>query len=378
MVIAANTSWYLANFRAATFRLLIEQGWEVHAVAPDDKYRDTLESFGASFHEVNLERRGLGLLSAMNSMLSFFRLYRDLNPDVTHHFTIKVVILGGIAARLNHVSGIVSAISGLGIAFDGASRIRGWMGSLGLRLGIRRGEPVVFQNPEDRSFLVKRGLVDEQDGVLIRGSGVDPEEFAPDPDQEPGEGLTLFTACRMLWPKGIRELLQAVQICRERGHDIRVRLLGEPDPGNPDAIPREWLASQDELEHVHWIGFQDDVRPALRRADVVVAPTYYPEGLPRMLLEGAAMGKALIATDIPGCREIVIPGETGILVRVRDPEDLAAAIIRLSADSTLCARYGKAARQRVIAEFSEDHVAEATLLCYERALGIRSRCTSAT
>ena len=366
-MIAANTSWYLSNFRAATIRLLVERGWDVHVIAPDVDYQEVLEGFGARFHQIRLKRRGLDPFSALGSLIALYQLYRRVRPSVIHNFTIKMVVLGGLAGRLARVNRIVSAISGLGTAFHGGSALLKRLGFIGLSLGIRPGNPVVFQNPEDHDFLIEHGIVRPTDAFLIRGSGVDPELFSPPPAAPDNGTVILYTACRMLWAKGIRELMESVALCRQKDLDVRLRLLGEPDPGNPDSIPLWWLEQQADKSYIDWLGFQENVRPYLLDADIVVTPSY-SEGLPKMLLEGAAMGKPLIASDIPGCREIVHHGETGFLVTPRDRDTLAEAIATLAESSSLRGSMGREARRLVVSEFTESRVAQATVDCYEKVL----------
>jgi glycosyltransferase involved in cell wall biosynthesis len=359
IVLVSNTSWYLYNFRADTMRALMERGWEVVAVAPDDEYRAKLESLGASFRQWCFDRRSKSPWHAVGPFVRLLGVYREIRPDVVHHFTIKPVILGGIAARILRIPGIVQSVTGLGHAFAGSGPLER-LALLSYKVALGGRALTIFQNSEDMERILASGVTRRARAILIRGSGVDVGLYddAPRPFSKPT--ITFLMACRMLWPKGVREFVEASDIVAGACPECRFVLLGDADPGAPDTVPREWLAGASGRTHLTWPGFQDDVRPYVAEADAVVLPSYYNEGLPKSLLEGAAAGRPLIAADNRGSREIVRPGETGLLVRPGSPGELAAAMLRLVHDPETARRLGRRARELVADEFSRERVVRAT------------------
>jgi glycosyltransferase involved in cell wall biosynthesis len=372
IALVSNTSWYLWNFRGDTIRALASLGSDVITIAPEEEYRPQLEELGARHVVWEFDRRSTSPLANLGAFLRLRSLYGRLSPDVVHHFTIKPVILGGVAARFARVPGIVQSVPGLGHAFSESNTLH-VQALTGYRFALAGRARTIFQNAEDMERLVGSGVASADRSVLVRGSGVDVERLGAVPlpaAAAPGAGsgrpraVTFLMACRMLWTKGVREFVEAAAVLRGSGVDARFILLGDPDAGNPDAVPREWLASLAETGDVEWRGFHQDITPHLAIADVVVLPSFYGEGVPRSLLEGGAAARALITTDTPGCRDVVADGETGLLVPVRDAQALARAMERLARDLELRRRLGEAARERVRAEFSSARVVEETLAVY--------------
>ena len=366
IILASNTSWYLDNFRGEMMRRLVENGWEVHAAAPDDEYRRELERLGVRFELWPLSRRSLSPIANALAFLRVLRLYRRLRPDIVHHFTIKPVILGGIAARLTGVPAIVQSVTGLGHAFSGPAPLR--MIALTLyRLALGGRALTIFQNIDDMQTILTAGVTVSRRCRLIRGSGVDVRRFAGIPAPPDGAPVTFLMASRMLWAKGVREFVEAASIVRERVPDTRFLLIGDPDEGSPDAIPRTWLEALSDSSVVEWKPFTKDIDPTLAEAHVVVLPSYR-EGLSRSLLEGAAAGRPLVATNAPGCREIAIDGVTGRTVPVGDAGALSTAMIALATDSETACVMGSRGRELAVERFSLDRVINETIAAYEDAL----------
>lgn len=366
-VICSNSSWYLSNFRSETIRALLEDGWEVVALAPEAEFAAELEALGASFRQVRMSRRSLSPLSNVGSFFSFYRLYRELRPDLVHHFTIKPVILGGIAARLARVRAIVQAVTGLGTAFTG-SRLLRYPALLGFRLALGGGALTIFQNPEDRSTLVEAGVVQPDRAILIRGSGVDLDRFAA-PQRRERDQVTFVMACRMLWSKGVREFVESGDRVAAAHPEARFVLIGAADAESREGVPATWLEEATATRpHLDWLGFVGDIAPILREADVMVLPSYYGEGVPKSLLEGAAAGLPLVSTDMPGCREVVAHEKTGLVVAPRDVSALAGAMDRLLAEPSLRARCGAEARRMVERDFAVEAVVQRTMDCYRSLL----------
>ncbi len=366
IILASNTSWYLDNFRGEMMRRLVERGWEVYATAPDDEYRRELEKLGVRFELWPLSRRSLAPVANALAFLRILRLYRRLRPDIVHHFTIKPVILGGIAARLTRVPAIVQSVTGLGHAFSGPAPLR--MIALTLyRLALGGRALTIFQNVDDMQTILAAGVTVRARCRLIRGSGIDTQRFGSIPPPSRERPVTFLMASRMLWAKGVREFVEAASIVHGREPDTRFLLVGDPDEGSPDAIPHEWLEALSESSPVEWRPFAKEIEPTLAEAHVVVLPSYR-EGLSRSLLEGAAAGRPLIATDAPGCREIAVDGVTGRTVPVGDTEALAEAMNAFAADYEHVRVMGARGRELVTGSFSLDRVIDDTVTAYEDAL----------
>jgi len=367
----ANTGWYLYNHRLSLARAAQEAGYEVILVSPPDRYVQHLRDAGFEWHQLTLDRRGVNPLREAAAINRIRKLYRTLRPDVVHHFTIKPVIYGSIAARLVGVAGIVNSITGLGYVFiheeERRSPLRGIAQALYRQALDADNVRVIFQNPVDRSTFLKRGLVREASTSLIRGSGVDIHRFSPRPEAE-GDPLAVYVG-RMLWDKGVEELVEAGRQLKVRGVAGKIVLVGEPDAGNPASIPEESLRAWEAEGAVEWWGRREDMPDVYAAGHVIVLPSY-SEGLPRTLIEAAACGKPMIATDIPGCREVVTGGVHGLLVPVGDATALADAVERLFEDANLRRAMGAAARQKAIDEFADTLVAEKTLMVYQTLVAV--------
>ncbi len=366
IILVSNTSWYLYNFRAALIEELVTHGWSVFTLAPDDEYGSELAALGSEFSVWRLDRKSVSPLGHVGAFLRLLSTYRRIRPHVVHHFTIKPVILGGIAARLLRIPGIVQSVTGLGHAFsDESSLARQALNGYRLALGGRA--VTVFQNEDDMSQIIESGVTTNERCVLIRGSGVDVERFSAIPLPQSDGRVTFLMACRMLWAKGVREYVEAARTLHESNPNLRFLLVGDSDEGSPDAVPHEWLKELEGDGSVEWRGLQPDIRDSLAEAHVVVLPSYR-EGLPKSLLEGAAAGRPLIATNVPGCRDVTIEGRTGILVEPRDAAGLATAMRALAGNPGLRRALGNGARDLVRERFASEIIIGQTLELYERIL----------
>jgi glycosyltransferase involved in cell wall biosynthesis len=303
-------------------------------------------------------------------LLALFRLYRGLKPDLVHHITHKPVLYGSLAARLVGVPAVVNAISGLGYAFvaEGwrADRRRQLMMTL-YRMALRHPRMrVIFQNREDVALFEAAGVVRADQVVLIPGSGVDLSRFKPSPEPE-GTPVVVLPA-RMLWDKGVGDFVAAARLLRQRGVVFRALLAGESDPGNPRSIPRDQLAGWAAEGAVEWDGYRDDMARVLADCHVVCLPSSYREGVPKALLEAAAAGRPIVTTDVPGCRDVVTPGENGLLVPPRNPAALAEALEMLIASPALRVRFGSRGRARAERDFGDAAVVTTTLRVYHALL----------
>lgn len=350
-------------------------GMDVHIATPADDASPKIGAYGLSFHPITMSRSGVNPLREAQTIAAIVRLLRLVKPDIVHTVTIKPVLYGGFAARLVRQPAVVSAIPGLGSVFTAhgflaqcARRIIAAMYAHALR---QRRVKVIFQNPEDLGRFVDGNIVAPSDSVLIRGSGIDLQYFRASP-LPAGVPVVLF-ASRMLRAKGVEEFVGAAERLKYKGVVARFVLVGEPDEGNPWCIPRTTLDAWHRSGVVEWWGRRDDMPDVFSQSYVFCLPSYYGEGLPKVLLEAAACARPLVATDIPGCREIARPGVNGILVRPRDVNTLADAILTLIENRPMAVAMGRCSREIAEQEFGIERVADDTLKVYEELLGNNGR-----
>ena len=365
----ANTDWYLYNFRLPLAKALRAQGYELILLSPPGDYAGLLIQEGFRWIGFPFSRKGLNPLSELATLWRLIRLYRSERPDLAHHFTIKCVLYGGIAGRLSRVRATVSSVTGLGHVFTTDSwrnRLLRPLVSLVYRFVFGRSQ-IIFQNPDDRSEFVRLALVDPTRSHLIRGSGVDTNYFCPPAEGRGAGAITVLMVGRLLREKGVREFVEAAAIVRKRLPEARFLLAGDTDPGNPSSIDAKLIAEWQSKGDVSFLGHRSDVRDLMRAADLAVLPSYR-EGMPRSLLEAAACGLPLVATDVPGCREIVSNKVNGLLVPPLDSRLLAEAIIELLVDRERRTAMGKRSRALACELFSQDRVIREMMDVYVRAL----------
>lgn len=357
VVVSANMAWNLTNFRAGLIRALIEDGYRIVAVVPPDtRQQNILTAMGCTFWPIDIDAKGLSPYRDFRTFLAYLRLFRQTNPTAFLGWTIKPNIYGAIAARFCGVPSILN-VSGLGTAFireSTVTRIVSWL----YRVAFRRAQTVFFQNSSDRDLFVSRGLVAQEKTHLLAGSGIDLSRFPSAQSADRPHGRFIMIA-RLLADKGVREYIAAAKLVRSDFPDAQFVLAGFLDVANRTAITR---AEVDRWVCEGIIEYQppvDDIRPLVASADCVVLPSYR-EGTSRILLEAAAMGRPVIATDVPGCREVVESGRTGFLCAVRDACDLADAMRQLlRMDDEGWRAMGAAGRRKVRKEFAESDIIDA-------------------
>jgi glycosyltransferase involved in cell wall biosynthesis len=345
VLFVVNVDWFFMSHRLPIAQEALRRGHEVHIATALTGRRAELEAAGLVVHALALSRSADSLSDAWRTMRQFLRVYRLVRPDLVHLVTIKPVLLGGLMARLARVPAVVSAVSGLGFAFAA----RGWWAAARRRLlaGLYRlaldcrNQKVIFQNPDDRAVLTKLARLAENRVVTIRGSGADLSRFTYVP--WPAGPPVVVLAARMLADKGVREFAQAAQELHRRGIDARFCLVGSTDPDNPASLTEAELQQLARLGNVEVWGQRNDMPEVLQAARLVVLPSYR-EGLPKILIEAQACGRAVVTTDVPGCRDAIDPGVTGLLVPAQDHLALADAMELLLRDPQRCAAMGQAAR----------------------------------
>jgi glycosyltransferase involved in cell wall biosynthesis len=369
IVLSANSDWNIANFRPGLICALRGAGYDPVVIAPQDPAADDrMRELDVERIPIRIDRSGLNPVADLRLLADYRRLLGRIQPAAYLGFTIKPNIYGSMAAATLGIPAIPN-VSGLGTAFIRRGVLQSIVTAL-YRLGFSKAPAVFFQNDEDRSLFVGRRIVRAKQSRVLPGSGVDLSRFAP---AAPNDGPPVFLlVARLLRDKGVIEFVQAARSLA--GHGMRFQLLGPIDEGNRTAIGRLELERWVEEGVIEYLGVTDDVRPFLAAATAVVLPSYR-EGMPRSLLEAAAMGRPLIAADVPGCRDVVEDGVNGYLCTVRDPVSLASAMRRLAAlPPTDRIAMGEAARSKVQEQFSEELVIGAYL---EVLAGFKSGRTEA-
>lgn len=357
ILICLNAAWNLYNFRSGLICALVAQGYEVVAVAPNDAYAARLTELGCRFVALPMDNQGTHPGRDAWLLLRFWHLFRQERPNIYLGYTVKPNIYGSLVA---HVLGIpvINNIAGLGAVFIKD----GWLVRLvrGLyRLALRPATKVFFQNDDDRQLFIAGDLVRAEVADLLPGSGIDLARFPMTPLNDTNTEIRKFRfllIARMLRDKGVGEYVAAAKLIRQRWPHVECSLLGFLDVQNPAAISRAQMEKWVAEGHVNYLGVSDDVRAEIIAADCVVLPSYR-EGTPRTLLEAAAMGRPIIATDAAGCREVVDDGKNGLLCKVRDVEDLAAKMEQmLSLTHEQRVEMGGHGRKKMEAEFDEQIV----------------------
>jgi len=334
--------------------------------ADGDGFESKIKGLGVSFRPLPIDKKGINPWADVKLFWTLYRWYCEERPDVVHHFTIKPVIYGSIAACLAGVPRIVNTVTGLGYVFmeedlTWLRRLVEWQ----YRIALACAHFTFFQNADDLAYFVARRLVPRRKAGLLPGSGVDRTFFTPTSttSRSPEAPVTFLMVARLLREKGLLEFVEAARLVKRDFPTARFQLLGRRDERNPTVVSASELDRWQGEGVLTWLGDASDVRPIMAQADVVVLPSYR-EGTPRSLLEAAAMGKPIITTQTVGCREVVEDGVNGLLVPVKDSKALAEAMIRLIQDPSLRERMGKAGRVKVEREFDEQMVIEKVLDVY--------------
>jgi glycosyltransferase involved in cell wall biosynthesis len=327
IIISINASWNVVNFRAGLVRALQASGYDVVALAPADEFSSRFADMGVAFEPIKMDARGTSPFNDALLLGRYYRALKRIRPDVYLGYTAKPNIYGSLAAGALGIP-VINNVAGLGVAFLS----RNWLNLLIRNLykaAFRRSAHVFFQNPDDMALFRSAGLVDPTKTSLLPGSGIDLDRFRPGTARSEAATVTLLMVTRLLWAKGVGEFVESARQLRDSHPQARFQIAGIIDDERREGVPRAELKRWQENGLVEYLGALDDVRPALRAADCVVLPSYYPEGTPRSLLEAAAMAKPLITCDVPGCREVVRDGVNGFLCEPQDAASLAVSIRRM-------------------------------------------------
>ena len=360
ITLVCNTAWAIYTYRRGLLRMLIERGVEVSVIAPRDRTFEPLEEMGCRCVELPVASKGTNPRDDLKTLAALYREYRATRPHMVFHYTIKPNIFGSIAAKLAGVPSI-AVTTGLGYVFIQKSRTASVAKRL-YRFAFRFPREVWFLNQDDRqAFIDQNLLVHPERARLLHGEGVDLGDYAfqPLPRANPQtEGFFFVLIGRLLWDKGVAEYVDAARRLREKYPYAHFQLLGPVGVDNPSAITLDEVQAWQREGVIDYLGEAHDVRAFIGNADCVVLPSYR-EGVPRTLMEASAMGRPIVATDVPGCREVVENGVTGLLCEVKSADSLAQQLERLLLSSHMArAEMGVAGRAKVAREFDENAVVE--------------------
>ena len=371
LIFLVTEDWYFCSHRLPMARAARDSGFDVAVATHVTAHGDAIRAAGFTVHPLRWKRRAVGPFANLAAIGEIRRLYRRERPLVVHHVSLKPALLGGIAARLAGVPLVVGMVTGMGYLGGSdrpAARLLAWLARRIAPAALfgRRGS-VIVQNEEDRRALAATCPSKAARIVLIPGSGVDLAQFAPTPDP-PSPPVTVAYAGRMIAIKGVATLVAAQQLARQRGVDLRLVLAGDTDDENPSAIERETLARWAKLPGIAWLGRCDDVRPVWRDAHIAALASLGGEGVPKSLLEAAAMARPIVASNIAGVRSIAQHQVNALLVPPGNDAALADALVKLARDAALRRRLGVESRKRVEQGFSEQAVVAATIALYRDLL----------
>ena len=370
LLFVVNVDWFFISHRLPIALEAIKQGYETHIATTITDKLELLESSGLIVHPLHLHRSHSRVGVVLSEFAEILSVIRTVSPDIVHLITIKPLLLGGIAARLTGVPAVVSAVSGLGFIFVNngmVALLRRKVISVLYRLALGySNQKVIFQNVDDCAQLSRLAQLSADKSILIHGSGVDLSLYSrkPLPDGVP----IVLLAARLLADKGVREFVCAAELVNSSTPRARFVLVGEVDPSNPTSIPHQEINQWEQSGIVEFWGYRDDMEQVLSSATIVVLPSYYGEGLPKVLVEAEACGRAVVTTDHPGCRDAIEEGKTGLLVPVRDAEAVANAVSALLDDLARCDEMGKAGRRRAEEFFDVRQVVAEHMQVYKELL----------
>jgi glycosyltransferase involved in cell wall biosynthesis len=365
IVISVNTAWNIYNFRSGLVKALIEQGYEVIVMAPDDEYSPRLTALGCRFISLTMDNNGTSPGRDFALLIKYWRALRSVRPAAYLGYTIKPNVYGSIAANRLGIP-VINNIAGLGTTFINSTILTCLVKRL-YRLSLRRSSRVFFQNSDDRNLFLHEGLIQSELADVLPGSGIDLLHFLPRPLPSMHKRYFRFLlVSRMLRDKGVEEFAEAAEIVHRHIPAVQFQLLGSVDANNANSIPLEKIMRWEKSGLIQYLSNTDDVRPYLASADCIVLPSYR-EGVPHSLLEAAAMARPIIATDVVGCKDIVDHNVNGFLCKVKNATDLAEKMIqmiRLTPEQRI--EMGGRGREKVALHFDEKLVISKYLSAIEQ------------
>jgi glycosyltransferase involved in cell wall biosynthesis len=371
ILFVVNTPNFFLSHRLPLAVAAKKAGFNVHVATKNGSEISQITKHGLVHHIIPFDRSGHNVFSDITTLKSLVKLFKDIRPNLVHLVTIKPVIYGGIAARIAGIQSVVAAISGLGTAFIDISFYGSFRRLLILKLykeAFKQNRLVViFQNQDDLQIFKTKNLVNDKSCRIIRGSGVKLSDypFLPEPNSTP----IVVMAARLLKDKGVFEFIQSAKILKDKGEKVIFRLIGETDFDNRSGITKTILNKWEVDGFVELLGYKHDIANQYARANIICLPSYR-EGLPKSLVEAAACGRAIITTDVPGCRDAIIPGITGLLCPVKDSNALANAILKLAKNPNKRKKMGKAGRELAQTEFSIEKIVKKHMDIYQELINL--------
>ena len=378
LLFVVNEAFFFVSHRKALAQAAARRGFEVHVAAPEDNvwapegfHCSEIERLGFTFHPLRIDRRGMNPFTDLCTLFALIRLYRSLRPTLVQHITIKPVLYGGIAARLAGIPAVLNLVTGLGQVFVGQGP-----GYRVLRLVVlqlyrlaagHRNQVMMFQNHGDRDRLVAERVVAPAATDVVPGSGVDLVRFSPRKEPTDDQKIVVLPG-RLLWEKGVGEFVSMARRLKKRGCTARFVLVGATTDKSPAAVPKQTIEGWVSGGDIEWWGRSEEMERTLAMCSIVCLPTYYGEGVPKVLLEAMALGRAVVAADVAGCREAIFHEKNGVLVPPRDEALLADAVFALLEDADRRGRLGGEARRTVEGGFSEQAVVERTFSVYGKLI----------
>lgn len=370
LLIVNDMAWFWSH-RLPLAKAIVTQGATLHLATNDAQNNAEIYAMGITGHDLPKHTGSFNPLIQIRLAWEIFKILQSVKPDIVHAITLRHAFYTGLASRFTGTPNIVFTIAGLGSLFESdkpqIKLVRSIIVPL-FRLAFNgAGRFVIFQNPDDARALVKSGAIEKERCAVIRGSGVDPVQFSYKEEPASDVPIVLFPS-RLLKAKGIGEFVHAARILKSKGIKARFQVAGDIAPGNHDSISREQLTDWAQEGVIEWLGQRSDMPALMAASAIVTLPSYYGEGVPKVLLEAAATGRAIVTTDMPGCRETVENGVSGILVEARNAWTLADGIEKLLADPALRKSMGEKGRVRIEADFTIEKVNAKTLTVYKRLL----------
>jgi len=374
-VLIANTGFAMYNFRLPLIREMLKRGWHVIVIANDeDDYCTLFKNEGVEFIDIRIDHKGMNPWRDLSFLYKCSKALRRIRPSLVHNFTIKPVIYGSLAAKSAGAPAIINTITGLGYVFEKGGIIEKVSKAL-YRLSLSGKCKVIFQNEGNRQYFIASRLAKASNSYLVPGSGVDTEKVRPSDEgnSEKPSRIVFAMVSRMLWSKGVKEFVEAAESFRKKRDNVEFIMVGGHSGGgargNPEAVPEEWLTSKTEEGIIKWYGrvSHGEALQHMQKATVIVLPSFYPEGVPKSLLEAAAMAKPIITSDAPGCREVVVDGKSGFLVPARNAKALEQAMAQFVDDPSIIGEMGAAGRRRATEEYDVKNIIQATIDVYREA-----------
>ena len=350
IAIVVNNSWSAWNFRTNLGFAFKKHGYEVIFISPYDKYSENIKEY-FEYQDIAINSKGTNPIEDLRLIYNFYKVYKNVQPDIICHYNIKPNIYGTIAASILKIP-TINNIAGLGTLFisqNFVTKIAKWL----YKFSQKKATKIFFQNQDDFKMFVDENLVQKSKCDVLPGSGVDIEKFKPVEKEDDGI-FRFLVVSRMLWTKGIQEFIDAAKIIKQKHQDVEFQLLGYLDMNSPTAISKKQMDIWMKDGYINYLGGSDDVRVKIAKADIIVLPSFYREGTPRALLESASMQKPIITTDNIGCRDVVNDGVNGYLCEMKNAVDLAdkmEKMLRLTNEQRNA--MGKAGRKKIVKEFDE-------------------------